>query len=53
MLPAYFLYHDVTFRKWGFPNLGGGSPETSYSTCMGAALTTVKAATKVVRRRQD
>ena len=31
----------------------GGSPETSYSICMGAAATTVKAATKVVRRRKD
>jgi len=52
VLPAYFLYHDVTFRKWGFSNFGIPRRLATVQ-CMGATLTTVKAATKVVRCRKD
>ena len=51
-VPAYFLYHDVTFRKWGFPNLGVPRRLATVQ-CMGATLTTIKASTKVVRSRKD
>ena len=51
-MPAYFLYHDVTFRKWGFLNLGVPQRLATVQ-CMGALLTTIKASTKVVRSRED
>jgi len=51
-VPAYFLYHDVAFRKWGFPNLGVPR-RLATVPCTGAMLTTIKASTKVVRSRKD
>ena len=49
---AYFLYHDVIFRKSGFPNLGVPRRLATVQY-MGATLTTIKASTKVVRSRKD
>ena len=51
-MPAYFHYHDVAFRKWGFPNLGVPRRLVTLQ-CMGTTLTTIMASTKVVRSRKD
>ena len=39
-------YHDVAFRKWGFPNLGVPRRLATVQ-CMGATLTTIKASTEI------
>ena len=40
-LLAYFLCHDITFRKWGFPK-SGVPRRLATVQCMGAMLPTIK-----------